>query len=192
VIKEILDKGHEIVNHCLSHPENFSSIGSNKMKTEIQSFQNLLINEFGYRPEGFRAPHLMRKHSRDLFRILKEERLYDSSYVGHGIARIDDTVEVALTSCPEHHQLCFDYWHHFQLPLVKSTANKFFDLWRFLLDNETLINIYLDPNITQKVFLEKLIGKAIDRFRFLRLRDVAERLVVSTPECRSSFGEQEN
>lgn len=173
IINEILEKGHEIVNHSFSHPKSFGSIDSTKMKEEIESFQKLMISDFDYRPEGFRAPHLMRKYSRVLFRILKEEGLYDSSYVGRGIVKIDDVIEVALTSCPEHHQVCFDYWHHFQLPLLKSSFNKFLNLWELLLSKECLINVFLDPNLISDVFLKEMIRRVGEDFKFRKLKDVA-------------------
>jgi len=174
-VKEILEKGHEIVNHSFSHPKNFGSIGCNQMEKEIRSFQTFMISEFGYRPEGFRAPHLMRKYSRILFRILKEEGLYDSSYVGRGILKIDDVVEVALTSCPEHYQVCFDYWHHFQLPLLKSSFNKFFNLWELLLSEEYFINVFLDSNLISDAFLKEMIRRVSEDFKFLRLKDIAKK-----------------
>jgi peptidoglycan/xylan/chitin deacetylase (PgdA/CDA1 family) len=175
IVKEILEKGHEIVNHSFSHPKNFGSIGSTKMKEEIGSFQTFMISNFDYKPEGFRAPHLMRKYSRTLFHILKEEELYDSSYVGHGILKIDDVVELALTSCPEHHQVCFDHWHHFQLPLLKSSFNKFLNLWELLLNEEHLINVFLDPSRISDVFLKEMIRRVSKDFKLLRLKDVAKR-----------------
>jgi len=176
VIKEILDKGHEIMNHTFSHPDNFGSIDSKQMGKEIGSFQNLLVSECGYRPRGFRAPHLMRKYDVDLFCVLKEEELYDSSYVGRGIKRIDGTVEVALTSCPEHPQVCFDYWHHFQLPMLKSSYTMFLTLWRLLLDREQLINVYFDPNIVSEVFFEDVISQVSDAFTFLKLEEIVENM----------------
>ena len=175
IVKEILEKGHEIVNHSFSHPENFGSIGSTKMKEEIESFQKLIVSDFHCRPEGFRAPHLIRKYNGALFRILKEEGLFDSSYVGHGILKIDDVVEVALTSCPDHHQVCFDYWHHFQLPLLKSSFSKFLNLWELLLKKEYFINVFLDPNVLSDVFLKEMIQRVGEDFKFLRLKDVAKR-----------------
>jgi peptidoglycan/xylan/chitin deacetylase (PgdA/CDA1 family) len=176
-IKELLKKKHEIVNHSFNHPHDFKILEYNKMKMEIQSFQNQFVNEFNYKPKGFRSPHLMRKYSGDLFRILKQEQLYDSSYVGHGIAMINDTYEVALTPCPEHHKLCFDYWHHFQLPLLKSTSETFFRLWRILLDTEHLVNIYMDPHTVQDTFLDRIITIAADKnFKFLKMEDIVENM----------------
>jgi hypothetical protein len=175
IVKEILEKGHEIVNHSFSHPKNFRSLDGTEMENEIRPFQTFMINGYGYRPEGFRTPHLMRKYSRTLFCILKEEGLYDSSYVGHGILKIDGVVELPLTSCPEHHQVCFDYWHHFQLPLLKSSFNKFLNLWKLLMIRERFINIFLDPHLISDAFLNKMIQVVSEDFNFLKLEDIAKR-----------------
>jgi len=183
IVDEILEKGHEIVNHSFSHPENFGSISPNQMEEEIQSFQTFMINEFGYRPRGFRAPHLMRKYNGALFRILKKERLYDSSYVGRGISKIDDVPEVALTSCPEHNQVCFDCWHHFQLPFVRSSLKKYFALWGHLLRKESIINVYFDPGVISCSFLEHVIEMSKEAgFDFRRMKDVVSEPFDSTIE----------
>jgi hypothetical protein len=140
-----------------------------------------MISEFGYRPEGFRAPHLMRKYSKTLFRILKEEGLYDSSYVGHGILKIDDVVEVTLTSCPDHPQVCFDYWHHFQLPLLKCSFKKFLNLWELLFSKRYLVNVFLDPNLIPEVFLKEMIDRVSEDFEFLKLKDIAKIFTCTRP-----------
>jgi len=176
IIKEILEKGHEIINHSFSHPKNFGSINENQMKKEIESFQTLMVDRFRYTPKGFRAPHLMRKYSRTLFNILKERGLYDSSYVGRGISKIDGVVELPLTPCPEHPQVCFDYWHHFQLPIIKSSFKNFFNLWELLLNREPFINIFLDPQFVSDSFLNEMVQRVHHDFKFLRLYDVVKSL----------------
>lgn len=174
IIKEILEKGHEIINHSFSHPKNFGVIDENQMKKEIGSFQTLMMNRFRYTPAGFRSPHLMRKYRRAFFCILKENGLYDSSYVGFGISKIDGVVELPLTSCPDHPQVCFDYWHHFQLPIVKSSLTKFLDLWELLLNKEPLINIFFDPQHVSDSFLNEIFRRVHEDFKFLRLCDIAK------------------
>jgi hypothetical protein len=187
IVKEILEKGHEIVNHSFSHPKNFGSIGSTKMRKEIGSFQTFMISDFDYKPEGFRAPHLMREYSRALFRILKEEGLYDSSYVGHGILKIDDVVEVPLTSCPDHHQVCFDYWHHFQLPLLKSSFYKFLRLWELMLNKQTLINIFLDPHLIRDTLLRRMIQMGREGFTFRQLKEIVQKYENHTRHERNTM-----
>jgi len=173
VVKDILRNGHEILNHTFFHPQTFCSIGDNAMRNEVEHFQKLMIERFHYRPQGFRAPHLMRKYDRTLFRILKCNQLYDTSYVGRGIAIIDGVIELPLTSCPDHPQLCFDYWHHFQLPIIKSSWRKFVILWKDLLAEKSFLNIYLDPHLVSGKFLQEMITAVPDNFKFVKLNDVA-------------------
>lgn len=96
-IREILTRGHEVVNHTFSHPTGFALVDADTMRREVASFQSLMKSEFRYTPEGFRAPHLMRRYRSELFEILRGNNLYDSSYVGTGITRVDDVIEIPLT-----------------------------------------------------------------------------------------------
>jgi peptidoglycan/xylan/chitin deacetylase (PgdA/CDA1 family) len=173
ITKEILRNGHEIINHTFAHPQKFRLIDAQSMRKEIESFQELVKKRFCYRPEGFRAPHLMRKYDETLFQILRENGLYDSSYVGGGISSIDGVVEIPLTTCPDHPQVCFDYWHHFQFPLVRSTVKEFLRLWKRLLGTRRLTNIFLDPRLVSDDFVREMIVCVPDGYRFCRLRDLA-------------------
>lgn len=175
IVQEIIEKGHEILNHSFSHPENFKSIDANRMKTEISHFQELMIKEFDYRPKGFRAPHLMRKYNDSFFRILREAELYDTSYVGHGVSNIDNVIEVPLTSCPAHPQICFDYKHHFQLPFIRASRDRYFQRWELLLKEASLVNIFLDPHLVIKPFLERMIKPGKETSVFLQTEEVVRK-----------------
>jgi peptidoglycan/xylan/chitin deacetylase (PgdA/CDA1 family) len=175
VVKEIARNGCEIVNHTFSHPKDLNSVDNETLIHEVEFFQNLLTEKFDYRPEGFRAPHLLRTYNKYLFRVLQQHGLYDSSYVGSGASTVNGIIEVPLTSCPEHPQLCFDYWHHFQIP-VRSSSEKFLQLWESLLTNESLVNIYLDPHLTSKFFLEDVVTRVPSNFTFLQMKDIAKRV----------------
>jgi peptidoglycan/xylan/chitin deacetylase (PgdA/CDA1 family) len=173
-VREILGKGHEIINHTFSHPGKFREISPERMAKEVASFQKLMESEFCYRPQGFRAPHLMRKYNRRFFCILHEHDLYDSSYVGRGVSVIDDVVEIALTECPDHPQLCFDYWHHFQLPIIRSNRRKFLRLWENLLQRGGLVSVYFDPHLVTNGLLSEIIGRVPDSYKFCQVRDIAQ------------------
>lgn len=57
IVKTIIADGHELGNHSYNHP-NFTKIGTKKMKQEVQSQEDLLINEFHYSPKPyFRFPY---------------------------------------------------------------------------------------------------------------------------------------
>jgi hypothetical protein len=172
--RRILLEGHEIVNHTFSHPHKFSQVEEQRMRSEVESFQQLLRSKFDYSPKGFRAPHLMRRYDKKLFRILQQNGLYDSSYVGVGVSVIGNIVELPLTACPDHSRVCFDYWHHFQLPLIASTNEQFLKLWQTILKSEHFVNIFLDPRLTSDAFLFEVI-RQIPRGRSIcRLSDAAE------------------
>jgi peptidoglycan/xylan/chitin deacetylase (PgdA/CDA1 family) len=172
--RRILSEGHEIMNHTFSHPPKFSLLEEQVMRREVESFQEFMTTKFRYTPEGFRAPHLMRRYDKRLFRILQQNGLYDSSYVGAGVSVIDGVIEIPLTSCPDHPSVCFDYWHHFQLPLIASSFEQFLKLWEHVLDGEQLVNIFLDPRLVSDSFLHEMLRRVRGRRRFCTLRDAAE------------------
>jgi hypothetical protein len=184
VVRELLRKGHEIINHTFAHPPKFAFVGAERMRQEVESFQVLMKRRFGCTPEGFRAPHLMRRYNEVLFRILRENKLYDSSYVGSGVSLIDGVAEIPLTACPDHPQVCYDYWHHFQLPFIRCSLKKFLQLWEHLLIKRQLINVFLDPRCVSDAFLLEMVGRVPDGYTFHRLGDIAE------PMGRGAGGKQ--
>jgi hypothetical protein len=173
VVRQIICGGHEVINHTVTHPKQFDNLQDADVKREIGEFQMLMSEEFGYRPKGFRAPHLMRRYNQAMFDSLRRNNLYDSSYVGDGASMINGALELALTACPDHPQVCFDYWHHFQLPLVRSSLKRFLELWECLIQKQRLINVFLDPGITSETFLNNMIGRASHDFTFFRLEEIA-------------------
>ncbi len=176
-VHRIIDEGHEILNHSFSHPGNFRILGSQQKKSQIESFQGLMISSFNHKPKGFRAPHLMTSYDEDFFAALKEAGLYDSSYVGHGVSNINDVWEIALTSCPEHRKLSFDLYSHFQFPFFASSINKFLDLWSSLIAKEHFINVYFDPNFMPYSLLRYMIKMGKKKgFSFIRMSDVIKQI----------------
>lgn len=174
VVRELLKNRHEIINHTFSHPPKFAFIDAERMRREVEFFQVLMKDRFGYTAEGFRAPHLMRRYNEVLFRILRENKLYDSSLVGSGVSLIDGVVEIPLTACPDHPQVCYDYWHHFELPFIRGSLKKFLQLWEHVLTKRQLINIYLDPRCVSDAFLLEMVRRVPDGYTFHRLGDIAE------------------
>jgi hypothetical protein len=174
VVEEILRSGHEVINHSFTHIS-FRSLEPSRIKTEIVSFQEQMKERFAYAVRGFRAPHLLWKYDRSLFRILRENVLYDSSYVGSGVAIIDGTIEIPLTPCPLHPLVCFDFAHHFQFPLVRSSFSNFLLLWQRLLKNNDFVNVYLDPRLVMDGSLEKILSRIPEGWEFETLGNVARR-----------------
>lgn len=159
VIQNILNEHHEVINHTFSHSNNgnFEEQSFHQKEREIANFQNMMKDMFDYDPQGFRAPHCMRLFDRKSFKILKKLGLsYDSSYLGQGVAQVEDILEIPLTPCPEHPQTSFDSYHHFRLPIISSSEIKFLRLWSYLLDHNSLINIFLDPQDVPNKLLQKM------------------------------------
>jgi len=173
VVREIIRNGHEIVNHTVTHPDSLDGLQDVDVEKEILEFQILMSENFGYRPKGFRAPHLMRRKREYLFHLLRENSMYDSSYVGYGAKIEEAIVELPLTPCPDHPRICFDYWHHFQLPLFRCSMEKFISLWRLLLTTQSLVNVYLDPQIASSGILERMVESMPNGFKLQRLKDIA-------------------
>lgn len=163
-IEGLIKNGHEILNHTFSHPPNFRKMPYDHIKPEIRSFQDFMVKIYNYFPRGFRSPHGLRRKKPELFRILKEEQMYDSSLIGYGILDLDGVLEIPLTPCPEHPLMAFDTYHHFRFPLFSSSENKVLRLWTLLLQKNNFLNIFLDPrDLTARIrlrLLEQMIKRA--------------------------------
>ncbi|MFH1094577.1 MAG: polysaccharide deacetylase family protein [Candidatus Omnitrophota bacterium] len=87
IIKQIAEEGHEVANHTMSHPFNFSSLDEQIITEEIEKSHELLERISGKIVRGFRAPTFSIDE-----RILKIlERLgyvYDSSVLPSFIASL--------------------------------------------------------------------------------------------------------
>jgi peptidoglycan/xylan/chitin deacetylase (PgdA/CDA1 family) len=164
IIEKIIKKGHEILNHTFSHFPNFRSMASNDAKLEVEGFQEFMMKTYKYIPKGFRSPHGLRKITTEIFEILKEKGMYDSSLLGYGVANINGVWEIPLTPCPEHPLMAFDTYHHFRFPVFSSSEKKVLRLWTLLLQKNAFINIFLDPiDLTTRIrlhLLKQMIEKA--------------------------------
>lgn len=90
LLKEIVNRGHEVGNHTYSHEPWMHIYPKEKLKEEILLAEEAIENATGLRTRGFRGPGFT--WSKDLFEILSERGyLYDSStlptYIGP-IARL--------------------------------------------------------------------------------------------------------
>ena len=78
VIKRIIREEHEIANHTMTHPSNFSELSLRQKEREIIDMQNVIKNISGYVVKGFRAPE-WDINSQDISLLEKNHYLYDSS-----------------------------------------------------------------------------------------------------------------
>ncbi len=145
VTKNLIKDGYEILNHTFSHPDNFRNLTESRLRSEIDNYQNFMKVNYNYIPRGFRTPHGLRNITPMLFNILREFGMYDSSLIGRGISDLNNLLEIPLTPCPIHPLMAFDTFHHFRFPLFTSSEEKVLQLWKRMLDENTLINIFMDP-----------------------------------------------
>jgi peptidoglycan/xylan/chitin deacetylase (PgdA/CDA1 family) len=181
IIEEIIENKYEIVNHTLSHFPNFRNMSSDDIRVEIEGLQDFMMRTYNYVPKGFRTPHGLRKMTPELFKILKEKEMYDSSLVGYGVTYINGVLEIPLTPCPEHSLIAFDSYHHFRFPLFSSSEDKVLRLWGLLLQRNNFLNIFLDPrDLTTRTrlrMLEQMIKRAKESgFTFNPMNEVYKKL----------------
>jgi hypothetical protein len=88
VVQQLIDNGHEIINHTMTHPDNhslrpgdprkFNQVSSNERRDEISKFHTLMKKNFSYQLRGFRAPHF--RMTEDVYPVLGElGYIYSSS-----------------------------------------------------------------------------------------------------------------
>jgi len=56
IIRELIDDGHEIANHTMTHPYGFSQLSKKEKEREIRECEELIYNVTGSYPMGFKAP----------------------------------------------------------------------------------------------------------------------------------------
>jgi hypothetical protein len=78
--KQLLDEGHEIVNHTYTHPNNrhfnpgkkMIQLSDQEKKEEIYRCHEVCEKLLNYTLKGYRAPHLDSCHDRRIYPILRE------------------------------------------------------------------------------------------------------------------------
>lgn len=88
VYRRLIDSGHELLNHTLTHPNNevlrprdsrrFSEVSVHERREEIVGCHRVIEDLLGYEMRGFRAPHF--SMTADVYRILADNGyIYSSS-----------------------------------------------------------------------------------------------------------------
>ena len=70
LVKQLVEAGHEIGNHTISHPHLPELDSSDEVRSEIMDLQELVFEECGIRPKVFRAPFL--EYDQRVETVLKE------------------------------------------------------------------------------------------------------------------------
>lgn len=80
VIRRIVEEGHEIANHTMTHPLNFNRLGHEVISDEIKRCDEILRDIIGAGIKGFRAPTF--SINENMLKLLTSlGYLYDSSVV---------------------------------------------------------------------------------------------------------------
>ena len=198
--KTILDKGHEIINHTYSHPNNeqldpdrrFNELSWKEKREQIEQCHRVCQKLLNYEPVGFRTPHFDRLFSEKDYPVLSElNYLYSSSTKGiatpengQPFLTEEGIVEFPLSSCPKHPFSIFDSWHTTSTRTpgsVHRDSNDFLRWFKRLVDlaiaTRSYINVYWDPQDIIKVksfeqVLRYLAGRR-DRLWLATYRQVA-------------------
>jgi len=172
--RSLLDRGHEIVNHTYTHPDNqvlspereFNQLTSDEKRFEIEKCHQVCSDILNYEPTGFRTPHFGRLFSGDDYQILKElGYIYSSSTVatetpagGQPFVTGEGIIEIPVSTCPRHPFSVLDSWHTVSErapnPMHRG-SDDFYRIFKKLIDvaikTRCYINIYLDPQDVVKI-----------------------------------------
>ncbi len=168
--KQLVDDGHEVINHTYSHPDNpeinpgrkFRHISREEKKEEVERAHEIIARELGVDCIGCRIPHFKDLFTPEIFGILAELGYrFDSSTLMTGVDGggrpylADNGIwEFPLTTCPKHPLTVLDTWHslHAEHPfytLSHKTGAEFSALlWESIeaaLEFGGWINVYIDP-----------------------------------------------
>jgi len=199
----ILDKGHEIINHTYSHPDNeqldpdrrFNELSRNERKEQIEGCHRVCRELLNYEPVGFRAPHFDRLFSEEDYLVLSGlNYLYSSSTSGVATPENgqpfftrEGILEFPLSPCPKHPFAIFDSWHTTS-PRTPGSIHRdgddFLRWFKRLVDlaiaTRSYINVYWDPQdiIKVKSFEQvlKYLADRRDRIWLATYREMASRL----------------
>lgn len=167
---EILEYGHEILNHTYSHPDNeilnpgrkFRTLPPDEKYEEIARCHEVCQKILDYEPTGCRIPHFRNLFTPDIYGLLQRAGyryssstwLTNTTSAGMPFQPVPGVWEFPLTTCPRHPFTVFDTWHSLNSPrlayrLVHRTADDYIRLFKQLIDwgieTGSYINVYLDP-----------------------------------------------
>ncbi len=136
--QNILDAGHEIMNHTYRHPNNevwgenrfFNQLSLAEQREEIEGFERVAKKFLNYQAVGFRTPHFGDLHAPPIYRVLDEKGyVYSSSLVftraksggrpfhpsphklGETSGDAHRALELPTAACPEHFYASLDGVH---------------------------------------------------------------------------------
>ncbi|MBI2265637.1 MAG: polysaccharide deacetylase family protein [Armatimonadetes bacterium] len=125
--REILKKGHEILNHSHTHPyheilnqgRQFKDLSLEEKAEEIAQCHRICGQALDYSPSGFRTPHFGINHSEELYPVLRKlgyrfssSTVVDTSGKGSGPSLTPTgIVEIPLGTSARYPGALFDTWN---------------------------------------------------------------------------------
>ncbi|MBN1175958.1 polysaccharide deacetylase family protein [Candidatus Woesearchaeota archaeon] len=183
IFKQIIDEGHELINHTYSHPDNpdlnpykhFNKISSQERFNEIKKCDEVVFELLKYKMNGFRIPHFGNQFIEDIYPMLEKlnysfssSTLAIKSGTGGDPYMVGNIKEFPIMNCPKHAYCIFDTSHAFRAKIVKHSPDDFINTFKDLLSiskkHNLFLNLYQDPQDLHKFDYEKFL-KLIDKNR---------------------------
>jgi len=176
MFKDIINAGHEIINHTYSHPnsielgtdKHFDKINPVQRFLEIKKCHDTVYKLLDYKMVGFRIPHFGNQFVDDIYPMLRQLGYkYSSSTVAVRTITagfpysVRDVWEFPLTCCPKHPFCIFDTSHAFRSKLSKHNPKEYISTFESVIEfgikNNLFINLYHDPQDIDKLDYDKIL-----------------------------------
>lgn len=172
--RNLIDRGHEIVNHTYSHPDNelldpnrrFNELKPAEKRKQIVKCHKVCMKLLNYEVVGFRTPHFGRLFSKEDYPILRElgytysssTKIIGTTENGQPFVTREGIVEFPLSTCPRHPFAVFDSWHTTSQRnpgSIHRSSNEFLKLFKQLVNltvrTHSYTSVYFDPQDIIKV-----------------------------------------
>jgi len=166
--KQMINEGHELLNHSYLHPQSklfypekrFNEISFEERKYQIEKAHEVFLSVLNYKPVGFRTPHFGNSHTEDIYRILKNLGYkYSTSTIAirtpkFGLPFItkEGVVEFPLSMHLENPYRIYDPYLTFNSPfgnLSLENQKKYFgslqQAFELTMKAHSFMNVFFDP-----------------------------------------------
>ena len=169
IFQDIINRGHELLNHTYSHPDNiefnpdvhFHKISPDERLKEIVKCHETVKSLLNYEMKGFRIPHFGNQFISDIYPMLEKLGYrYSSSTIAARLKscgfpfRVNKILELPMVCCPRHPFCIFDTSHAFRSTLARHSPGDYLStfsrLVRLGIRHGMFINLYQDPQDLHK------------------------------------------